>query len=333
MCGGIRPPGDAAHCRRMLGRYRVNRSLIAGALGALFVVPAAQAAPVVLNFDVTSGGVTWEAIDNESAASDFNLSGVAGGGSAFAINDASTANNGDAYDDAFAIAVNGETVPTSGGTVDVVAGAAGTTVTADPVVPAGFSANQQLFFFDGDPLVRLFFEITNTGAAATTATIEWATDLGADSNSTVEVDSDGSGVLGSNDRFVVFSDDGANDDPFTLFTFYGGGAGETPSITGLFDQDDVNSLFELFLAPGETKSLLFFGGVFDTVTSSIGEAAGFGSSLTGTLNRLGSDGFLTGLTDAQLATVVNYAVPAPAPLALLGLGLAGLGAARRRRTR
>ena len=312
----------------------MNRSLIVGALGALFAVPAAQAAPVALNFDVASGGAIWDGIDNETASGDFNLSGVTGG-SAFAINDASTPNNDDAYDDAFAIAVNGELVPTSGATVDVVAGAAGTTVTADPVVPAGFSAEQQLFFFDGDPLVRMLFEITNTGAAATTATIEWATDLGADStNTTLEVDRDGSGVLGSNDRFVVFSDNGAGGDPFTLFTFYGGGAGETPSITGLFDGDDVNSLFELFLAPGETKSLLFFGGLFDTVTSSIGEAADFGSSLTGTLNRLGADGFLTGLTDEQLATVVNYAVPTPAPLALLGLGLAGIGmAARRRRTR
>lgn len=308
----------------------MNRSLIAGALGALFVVPAAQAAPVATPIDVIAGGVNWTEIENQVGSSDFNLSGVTGL-SAFGVQDAATANNDDAYDDAFGLAVNGETVRTAGPTVDRVDDATGTTVTADPVVPAGFSAEQQLFFFDGDPLIRLFFEITNTGGSATTATIELATDLGADSNSTVEVDSDGSGVLGSNDRFVVFSDDGASDDPFTLFTFYGGGAGETPSITGLFDQDDVNSLFELFLAPGETQSLLFFGGVFDTVTSSIGEAAGFGPSLTGTLNRLGADGFLTGLSDEQLATVVNYAVPTPAPLALLGLGLAGLGLARRRR--
>ena len=308
----------------------MNRSLIAGALGALFVVPAAQAAPVDLDFDVTSGGVNWIEIDNEVGSSDFNLSGVTGS-SAFGLWEATTANNDDAYDDAFGLAVNGETVTTAGPTVDRVDGPDGTTVTADPVVPAGFSANQQLFFFDGDPLIRLFFEITNTGGSAT---IELASDLGADSNSTVEVDSDGSGVLGSNDRFVVFSDDGNGDDPFTLFTFYGGGAGETPSITGLFDNDDVNSLFELLLAPGETKSLLLFGGVFDTVTSSVGEAADFGTSLTGTLNRLGADGFLTGLSDEQLATVVNYAVPTPAPLAVLGLGLAGIGmAARRRPTR
>ena len=48
----------------------------------------------------------------------------------------------------------------------------GTTVTADPVVPAGFSVEYELFFFAGDPLVRLFFEITNTGNAPATATIE-----------------------------------------------------------------------------------------------------------------------------------------------------------------
>ena len=45
-------------------------------------------------------------------------------------------------------------------------------MTADPVVPAGFSVEYELFFFAGDPLVRLFFEITNTGNAPTTATIE-----------------------------------------------------------------------------------------------------------------------------------------------------------------
>ena len=308
----------------------MNRRLIAGALGALFVVPAAQAAPVALDFDLTAGGVDWIDIDNQVGSNDFNIGDVTGP-DAFGVRDARTANNSDAYDDAFGIAVNDQTVPASGATVDRVDGPDGTTVTIDPVVPAGFSANQQLFFFDGDPLIRLFFEITNTGAAQTTAAIELGADLGADSNTTIEVDSDGSGVLGSNDRFVVFSDGPSDSDPFTLFTYYGGGAGETPSITGLFSEDEPNSLFELLLAPGETKSLLFFGGVFDTVTSSIGEAAGFGTSLTGTLNRLGADGFLTGLSDEQLATVVNYAVPTPAPLALLGLGLAGLGLARRRR--
>ena len=320
---------------------------MAAAVAAVVAVPAAQAAPIAIPFDVTRGGVTYTGIGNGSGANDFTLTpgGVSGPNDAFAITDASTANNTNAYNDAYGIAVNGQFVSTAGSTVDVVDGPLGTSVQANPVVPTGFTASHQLFFFDGDPIYRVFFMITNATQSATTATIEIATDLGADALSTLEIDATGNGRFNAADSFAVFSDDGAENDPFTLLTLFGEDAPETPTISGVFSNirnefENVNTLFELDLAPGETKSLLFFGGVFDTIDSSTVEAAAFGATLTRSLAELGADGWLAGLGIEPLSTVVNYAanpnqnpppIPAPAPLALIALGLAGLGAVRRRR--
>ena len=325
----------------------MHQTLLAAAVAAVVAVPAAQAAPIAIPFDVTRGGVTYTDIENAAGTNDFTLTpgGVSGPNNAFAITDASTANNPNAYNDAYGIAVNGQFVSTAGATVDVIDGPDGTAVQANPVTPAGMIASHELFFFDNDPIYRVFFLLTNATQSATTATIEIATDLGADADSTLEIDDTGNGLFNAADRYAVFSDGGDDIHPHTLFTLFGEDAPETPTISGLFsntqgDFENVNTLFELDLAPGETKSLLFFGGVFDTITSSTVEAAAFGATLTRSLAELGADGWLAGLGIEPLSTVVNYAaaaspnpppIPAPAPLALIALGLAVLGAARRRR--
>ena len=96
------------------------RPFLASLLDYLFALPdvVVKAGPVDIDFDVTASGVTWQSIGNEIGSSQFNLSNVSDTDPfAFGINDANTANNRDAYDDALGIAVNGSTVLTSGNTV------------------------------------------------------------------------------------------------------------------------------------------------------------------------------------------------------------------------
>ncbi|MEM9099818.1 MAG: VPLPA-CTERM sorting domain-containing protein [Pseudomonadota bacterium] len=278
-----------------------------------------------------------------SAQLDFNL--VPGiGTNAIGIDDAGTPNNSDdAFDDALMVSVNGTLVTNADNAAEVLSGPAGTNVIFDPLVPVGLSAEQTFFAFDSDPLLREFFSLTNTGGSTVSIQIESASNLGSDADGVIQSDSSLDGTFDANDTFVVFDDPSdagtgqSENDPDTLFVFHGAGAEVSPTTAGLFFTDDVNALFEFDLAPGETKSLLIFAGVFDEVIFQPIASQTLGTTLSGDLQALGAGGYLAGLSQAQVDSVVNYGgsftvIPLPAGAWLLLSGLVGLAALRTRKS-
>jgi hypothetical protein len=309
---------------------KIKQLVLGAILSTLIATPTLASVITSLDFEVEKQDVTWEGIDNESSNSDFNIGNIPNN-SAFAINDASTQNNSDAFDDALSVAVNGLSLQNSTNDVLVEELSGGTHVIADSVFPFGFDGEQSLFFFNSDPIARLFVSFTNFGLANETAQVEIATDLGSDGDETLIFESQDNRLFDKDDSAVVFSDN-RELDPNILFTFFGEGAPLMPTTSGLFDGDDVNTLFDIELAPRETKSLLLFVGVYDNVNYEQDTIFEMADLLTGDLNTLRNEGFLEGLSESQINSVVNYqTVNVSAPTGLLFLfGLALMGTVTRK---
>lgn len=225
----------------------------------------------------------------------------------------------DAYNDVFAFAINTTAINADDGIVDLSTIGANTKVVLDPVFPADLSGELQYVMFDTPAVVQVYVSITNDGAAAANVETEHGGDLGSDDGATVIASGSGDSTFDAADNFVVF-EDASGADPFVSFVIFGEGAAQTPATSGLFDADDVNWLYELSLAPGETQSLLFFG----AMSGSGAEGNSLASSLTN-LADLADAGFLAGLSTDQISKIVNYGpIPEPATFCLPGLAVLGI---------
>ena len=288
-------------------------------------VGIANAEPVgPSSLDVTTSTAVWEGLRNETLQTDdFSITAVAN--SAFAISDAELIGVGnDAYDDVFGFAVNTMGINDDDRILDLSSIADNFKVVIDPVFPSGLSGQLQYVMFDSPAVVQVYLSITNNGTEVMNTAIEHGGNLGSDDDAAVVVTGNGDTAFDAADSFVVFEDTSGSD-PFVTFVIFGDDALETPTTSGLFN-DNVNWLFDLTLAPEETQSLLFFGVMSGSATE--------GSALASTLDSLAgaSDaGFLTGLSQDQLNTIVNYGV-IPEPSTLCLLGLTGAGVLVRRRT-
>ncbi len=308
-------------------------ALAAGAGMMLAAAAPAQAAVVTLSQTVTQGGVTYSSISNSTVRSPLTLLPGATG-AAYGIGEARTVGGrGDAFDNFAGITVNGAAFNQPDFQVDLTTTGAGTFVnTISPVNLGGINTSLDYFMSASSPTLRVFGTFTNTTANPLSAAIAYGGNLGCDDDCTIEDSSTGDNAFQSAlDRWFITSDGPVDFDPFLTFVRFGPGgqlASSTPAVPSEDfngDFDNLADIWTLSLAPGETKSLMWFVNFNDSLA-----AAQAGTPVFDDLSTLGAAGLLAGLSPTQIEETANWkqqpAATTPEPSSLIGLGsLLGLG--------
>lgn len=309
-------------------------ALAAGA-GMMLAAAPAQAAVVTLSQIVTQGGVIYSTISNSIVNSPLTVLSGATGSIAYGIGSAFIdGGRGDAFDSFAGITVNGAAFNQPDFKVDLTTTGAGTFVnTISPVNLGGINTSLDYFMSASGPNLRVFGTFTNTTANPLSAAIAYGGNLGCDANCKIEDSSTGDNTFQSAlDRWFITSDGPANQDAFVTFVRFGPGgqlASSTPAVPGedfIGELDLFGDIWTLSLAPGETKSLMWF----TSLSNSLAEAQA-GTSVFNDLSTLDTAGLLAGLSPTQIGAIANWApqqppAATPEPSSLIGLGsLLGFG--------
>ena len=314
-------------------KLRLTKQALISVAGATLMLAAAapgQAVVVTLSQTVTEGGVIYGNINNNTVGRPLTRLPGATGSSAYGISDATTTVGGrtDAFDSFAGITVDGTSFRQPNDEVDLTTTGDGTFVnTISPVNLGGVSTSLDYFMSASSPTLRVFGTFTNTTGSALTTTVAYGGNLGCDSNCLIEGTSTGGGSFNSAlDRWFITSDGPADSDPFITFVRFGLGgqvASSTPAVPGTSSFgsfDNFGDVWTLGLAPGETKSLLWFANFNESLSDGLASTPLFEN-----LTSLQGAGLLSGLSSTQLNQTVNWATT-PEPSSILGLGsLIGLG--------
>lgn len=289
----------------------MKRNLLIG-VAWLAMSVGAQAAPVSTG-NLTGGGALWS-VGNTSAG--------------FAIVDAQTQSQSDAFDYGLTFYVNGVAYNTPGGTFDL----SGQKATGGTALMSGLNVFTSYYADTASPALRTLFTMTNTTSQAITRTVSMRTNVGSDSSTQTVATSSGDTAFTKADRWIV-TDDGAGGDPANLHVLWGTG-GLAPSAVGqtVFEAAGTQGVladFVLTLEAGQTSSLMMVNQIFNTASAATGNANQF--------NTLGANSaLLADLSSAERARIVNWKVGAaaatvPEPASLLLVAVAGLALAGARR--
>lgn len=274
---------------------------------------------------ISGAGATWQSFGN------FGLFGSPAGisdGTAFTLLDANIAGQGDAYDFAVAMAVNGIYF---GG---VGSGVSGNTVTTSSTLLSGLSVAARYDALQHDSVLRSFFTFTNTTGSTVTRTLSLLTNVGSDGSTNIRGTSSGDLTFGTNDRWII-TNDFAFGDPENLHVLWGqSGLAPASVSTTVFNSagnQGVRADFNVTFAAGQTRSLLFF----NEITADPNVSTGIFSTPSNfdSLNSL----LTVGLSQSEVDSAVNWGpstVPdAGATIGLFAMALGALAAVRRRVSR
>lgn len=217
-------------------------------------------------------------------------------------------------------------------------------VTANSVVGpnktlAGLTAHVELYFPSGSNVVRSVLFLQNPSGSPITVTVDNDSNLGSDANTLIRATSSGDAVFDSGDNWVVscqasdrpgFCDqpgplpnNDTSKDPIITYAFQGPGGIRATSAGAAFANGNDNPNFRwsgITVPAGETRALMMFIQLSDTDTNAEADAVKFNSNST-----LQATNYLTGLSGAQQAEIVNWtlnsvAVPTLGEWALMALG-------------
>lgn len=295
--------------------------VLAGSVLALTITTNSQAAAINfsnVNNVVDGAGWLWDFTSGGRCATPGAV-GVVNG-------------TGDAYDCGVTLAVNGTAHSPAAGDLT------GTTVTSSSVI-SGLNVNRIDFVSSTSAFMRTLFSLTNPTGSTIGASVRYQTNTGADSSQQVISTSSGDTAFTTIDRWLTTDDssDGGGDPTLNHILFGPGSPGSTLTLADLTvfseagDQGVDAGFFTEVLA-GDTVSYLFFNQQLSNRAAAASEAALFDD-----VSALEAAGYLGGLNNSQLSTIVNWdfevdgRVPEPGTIALFGLGLAGLSFARRKK--
>lgn len=277
----------------------MNTRILATALLASLISMSALAAPATLPLTIGPGfnGAEWY-IYNDTC-----------GGPGMAFNDARITGHSDAYDGAWTVRIDGEGVGPATDTVDLT----GSTVTAGPVVRSGLNATLQHYYSPTSSLARIVLFMQNPSGAPITVSVEVPINFGSDSGSVIRTTSSGDATVTNADRWVV-SSDGSFSDPINTTVFFGPGspavlpASYTTSVNNCSGTQGVQATFNVTIAAGATRSLMFFAGLGGvTVADNLLESATSAAALFNSNATLAPD-WLSGLSSTQQSQIANWAL-------------------------
>ena len=180
-----------------------------------------------------------------------------------------------------------------------------------PLSLSGFNLGLAYYGVPGSYTLRTMLSVTNPAAISRPITVTVASNLGSDADTGVRGSSSGDLFFGTNDRWLVTSDDGLDDTPAFIATthvFYGpGSVAEKPTSVNntIFGCSQISgtstagvmATYKLDVAAFSTERLLFFNQFFNSNSAAVTAAAEFDHTPVAELS---------GLSDGQLATVVNW---------------------------
>ena len=312
----------------------VRHSAAACLFAALNAGGRASAGAVNLPQSFDAGGVRYETVQNNTATI-FNAAGQALG-QGYGISEAGIIDGkGDAFDGGAGIAVNGTVFNQPGSQVDMTTTVDGVFLnTITPMDIGGINTTYN-YFMTGNNTLRAVGSFTNTTGLSANVAVIFGGNLGSDNDTTIFATSSGDLVYNAGSDTFYVSGQAAGQDVFqTNYLFAAGSNFPTFGRVGgtLGGNGSFNSIgYDLTIAAGETKSLMWFVQFSETVTAATADVANFTDLAT-----LDAAGLLAGLTQTELDRIENWqprTVPEPSALSLLALGFSGLMLGRYRWSR
>ncbi len=159
---------------------------------------------------------------------------------------------------------------------------------------------QQLIRLLPTGVIRSYFSLSNTTGSAIEVHVLYGGNLGSWPDTTIESSSNSNATVENSDLWYITSDNG-NDDPVITHVVKGAGATITNRSLAKDGEDYNGAIYSVTIPAGETRALLNFAQLSQTVVAANTNTADFE-----TLSSLDKAGLLEGLNQDEQDAVANY---------------------------
>jgi hypothetical protein len=224
----------------------------------------------------------------------------------FSISDASLGPDedlSDAYDGFWEFYINGDGYnPTTG--IDLIVTDVGAVARGATLVTNGVEVYQKFITHNEVAILGVLFSLRNVGNVATTVNVEAFGNVGSDNITTNVMTSGGDTLFDTNDTWLVTAGD--DDDPRNGFAYCNtGGALRPVDVDMANSNDNISAFFDVTLAPGETRTLLFYSQMSTDEVSAVQRVQIFED-----VDAMQAAGLFQGLNGAEVTRVANWSLPA-----------------------